>query len=118
MIKIWGKLLELNMENKLNILEEVSLERIRQDSKWGEQSYESISFKVKAGLYSEKHAKELCDNADKDGTLTWSHIAFEEFAEVIDAKTETLRREEIIQLCAVLVAWVENIDRNKEKYGN
>ncbi len=69
-------------------------------------------------------AKFLCQNAADFGVCTWSHILIEEVAEAIEAATmhgmlphaETLGalRDELIQVAAVAVQWVEKLDREDD----
>lgn len=117
MIKILEKKSENFMENK--IIEEILKEKERQVSIWGEQNHLSVyeNYKEsdcedKYGIVIEENAKFLCEDAVNKKELTWAHIAVEELSEVINAKNEKDRREEIIQLCAVLVSWIESLERN------
>lgn len=76
----------------LEVLYEVGRERRRQDEKWGEQNHDD---------------------------LFWLGILGEEFGEVSKAIIEggpfgpTLLRNELIQVAAVAVSWVEAIDRRR-----
>lgn len=93
-----------NQERHYRVSSEVTEERIRQDKKWGEQNHNDSR---------------------------WSHILGEEYGEAMegvnvltfdpdtvmwDERTSTINhlREELIQVAAVAVAWVECIDRRKE----
>jgi NTP pyrophosphatase (non-canonical NTP hydrolase) len=77
---------------KHNTLGDVSNERARQDAKWGEQNHD-------------------------DGT--WGLILGEEFGETCEAALAVAFgnadpnrvREELVQVAAVAVAWIECIDR-------
>lgn len=111
--------------NIRDILEEVIDERVSQDTKWGIQNHPSLSPELKEETYlpnltnyyllpSEKDAKNNCEIDFKNGNANWASIAVEELCEVIESKDEKLRREELIQLAAVVFAWIECIDRNKE----
>lgn len=74
------------------IFQEIIDERIRQDRKWGDQSYNS--------------------------PMVWTAVLGEEFGEVAKAAIEYRFRDasiddlhkELIQVAAVAVAWVEAID--------
>ncbi len=60
-------------------------------------------------------AKFMCDVADRLGKLTWTHIAVEELAEAVEAAVihgehSTELREELVQLAAVVFAWIESVD--------
>ena len=107
------------------IYEEIWLERQRQESKWGQQDHPSVD-PILTGrnggatgdrlcqeyeIPSEERAKFLCDTAAKKNVLTWSHILVEEVSEVISAIDDKARREELIQVAAVVVEWIQSIDR-------
>lgn len=90
------------------IMEDVRAERARQVDKWGKQNHPngtSVKFKPLADA-----ARNACQAADASGTVTWVHIGREEFFEVASATDRTELRKELIQLIAVGVAWVENLD--------
>lgn len=71
------------------------------------------------GVPTASRARANCDGAAKIGQCTWAHIAVEELAEAIEAATEAQQgrapvadlRKELVQTAAVIVAWVEAIDR-------
>lgn len=108
-----------------NIFEEIKQERFEQDAKWRQQNHPCLDTVLlnregsctpkrmceEYEIPSEERAKFLCDNATDKGTLTYAHIALEEFSEVISQFDIEKRREELIQLTAVCVAWIESIDR-------
>lgn len=106
-----------------SIFNEIYEEREKQNTKWGEQNHQSVDPLLlkresermceEYEIPSENRAKFICQNAAKYGNITWSHIVVEELAEVVSCKDENLRREELVQLAACVVAWIESIDRNK-----
>jgi hypothetical protein len=67
------------------------------------------------GIPTERCAKVNCDEAAKIGQCTWAHIAVEELAEVVHAATLAQQGlgpqedvdKELIQLAAVITAWIE-----------
>ena len=95
------------------VLRAVSRERGDQDAKWGKQSHPDGT----GGKYAQEGAetaKAVTDRAAKDGTLTWNHILTEEVLEAL-AETDPVKlRKELIQVAAVAVAWVEDIDSRGE----
>lgn len=113
------------------VLAEVSVERDKQDVKWGEQNHPladeyystseiidpqiaSSSMSVRYSVPTVTEAQATCDAHAKAGTLTWFDIALEELCEAIDwaAKGDLgSAREELIQTAAVCVAAVESMDR-------
>lgn len=95
------------------ILDDVNAERIRQDQKWGPLSYQVGSNAREFEMPSESRAQSLCDQAHKDGKLTWGHILVEELAEVLDSFSEEEREKELIQLAAVAVWAVEDLRRKR-----
>ncbi len=95
------------------ILGEIAQERDRQDAKWGPQSlpdFDPVRIKH-ARLHDEAACKAATDRAAKDGTVAWSDVLTEEVAEAYGAADEAALREELIQVAATAVAWVEHIDR-------
>ena len=108
----------------MTIIEEILQERFKQDTKWGIQNWSSVDefwlenassnylCNVIYQIPNEIEAKKLCDEATKNNKLTWTHIATEELAEVVCANTKEERRKELVQLAAVIVAWIESLDRN------
>lgn len=61
-------------------------------------------------IWSEADCKTACDAAFRGGQGSWAHVAIEELAEAIEAPDDAKRREELIQLATVCMAWVEKID--------
>jgi hypothetical protein len=108
----------------LSILQEIAEERERAAAKWGAQNYPSVpalrggSSLARAlvpacvGLEHEDAAKRRCDQAFADGEGTWAHVAAEELSEAVCAPDERLRRGELVQLAAVIVGWIQCIDRH------
>lgn len=94
-----------------HVLEAVIVERAVQAARWGVQDHPSVDPALSYGIPTELRAKAACDMAGQAGVLTWAHIAVEELAEAVDAVDEVARREELVQLGAVVVAWIESIDR-------
>jgi hypothetical protein len=47
----------------------------------------------------------------QEGTTTWKHILREEFLEAMAEEDPEQLREELVQVAAVAVAWIEAIDR-------
>ena len=100
-------------------------ERVRQLDKWGDQSHACVPWEIPDREVArkmderfmarelERAAKADCDREFKAGRGTWWHIAHEELCEVLAADPEK-RREELVQLTAVCLAWLEDID-NKAK---
>ena len=99
------------MSDTLSVINEVNVERVRQDAKWGEQNHPDGTHATIPSLNRAEHAKKNCDAAFKRGAGTWLHILEEEVAEAFAESDPARLREELIQVAAVAVAWVEAIDR-------
>ena len=85
------------MSGKLTILKEISLERNRQDEKWGEQNHNNF---IWATILGEEYG-EACQASFNE----WFDPATSPIAGTIRI------REELIQVAAVAVAWIEAIER-------
>lgn len=106
------------------VMAALEAERARQDKKWGEQNHPDLSVTLNGfsaesvflamGVPSAKKAKARVDALAALRLLGYADIALEEFAEAIEAAalgdTAALRTE-LVQTAAVLVAWIETIDR-------
>lgn len=93
-----------------SLLDEVRDERAAQDEKWGKQNHPSGT----GWKYQQLEAfaaRARCDDNAEMGTLTWFDILREEFWEAAAEEDADRLREELIQVAAVAVAWVEAIDR-------
>ena len=119
------------------VLGQVALERARQDEKWGEQNHPDLSPETKRfvvvsgvmrrapdlaaedmGVPSANTARQRVENLAARRTLGYADIALEEFCEAIEAAAlgdVGELRKELVQTAAVLVAWVECIDRRGGK---
>lgn len=127
-------------EKNFSILGEVENERRRQDWRWGEQNHPDVdqvlmnrvggcSPQRMAEHYeipSAQRAKHLCKRAAAEEEVTFAHILLEEVCEAIEAATNrntdatpqnaAALRTELIQVAAVVVAWVEKIDREQKGF--
>lgn len=93
-----------------NVLGEVLAERVTQDAKWGEQNHPDGTGSASDALIRDQLRKQ-CDHAAELGECTWKKILHEEVYEAFAEKDPQRLREELIQVAAVAVAWVEAIDR-------
>lgn len=100
-----------------SIAKEVQAERVRQDIKWGRQEWPSVPLDEPRDhrIFKEAMAKQHCQATEKDGTLAWIDIAQEELQESGAAKDDVECRGELVQLAAVVFAWIDNIDRRAER---
>jgi len=110
------------------VLDEVRLERERQDAKWGVQNHPDLSPEIdrsypertadEMGVPSAHTARSACEHLASRGALGYADIALEEFAESIEAAAlgdVVELRKELVQTAAVIVAWIESIDRRGVK---
>lgn len=107
-----------------NVFKEVQAEQDRQIEKWGEQNHPCLEedfLKYSPDkmcewfeIPTEERAKHLCDEAFAKNYGTYAHIAIEEMSEVVSAYDIHKRREELVQLTAVCVSWLQKIDRDIE----
>lgn len=97
------------------VLADVGEERERQFAKWGPQHHPDGTGLDNAQYLADK-ARERCDAAAAEGKVTWNHILTEEFLEG-RAETDLVRlRKELVQVAAVAVAWVEDIDSRSDHH--
>lgn len=98
-------------------------EVVRQDEKFGDQTqkpsvttgpaFDGSTWRYDYADYEipcEARAKNNCKIAHERGRGSWMHVAVEELAEVLEAKTPEERRKELVQLAAVCVNWIHAID--------
>lgn len=100
-------------ESTDDCLDEILLERFRQNEKWGEQNHEDgtghLNWKVIADV-----RKSMNDSLVKTNSLTWIDILLEEMFEAFAESDENLLLEELNQVAAVAVAWRECIIRRQQ----
>ena len=106
----------------------IRAERDRQDRKWGTQDHPDLcpvltnqpggstpkQYADDLGIPTAASAKFICDTAFACGVGSWSAILNEEFAEAIEAAAlgdVGALRKELVQSAAVIVAWLEALDR-------
>lgn len=97
------------------VLTAVADERARQDNKWGPQRniLNAISG-FEYAIYSARFYQDIEQTRAEGGRSTWIDILLEEVAEAVDeAKGGDIAalRKELIQVAAVAVNWIENLDR-------
>ncbi len=108
------------------VLGEIDVERLRQDTKWGEQNHPdgtgedwphmvipAYGWNVDSTVaqHAARLARLNCQRHAKTGNVTWLHIGLEEVAEAFAETAPEKLRAELIQVAAVMVAWIEAIDR-------
>lgn len=92
-------------------------ERIAQDAKWGESNHPDLPAGVKHpcaffGIPTADAARLFCETAFRTGTGSNAHILLEEVSEAIEAAHNPVHlRAELVQVAAVALKWIEQIDR-------
>lgn len=98
------------MKTMIPVLALVADERARQDAKWGEQNHPdgsgSPGSQLTANLY-----RDLCDIRHRKGIGSWADILLEEVYEALAEGDPAKLKVELVQSAAVIVAWIEAIDR-------
>lgn len=94
------------------VCREVIQERVRQDAKWGEQNHPDGTTVGFSGWRDK--AQRQCDERHSAGEGSWLDILLEEVYEAAAEEDPAKLREELVQVAAVTVAWVEAIDRRGE----
>lgn len=109
--------------SRQSILEEIELERIRQDKKWGEQNHidgtgpdemmtELPAYQNVMRVDHFAHwAKLDCQRRGGEVPDTWSAILLEEVTEAMEQRDPAKLRAELVQVAAVAAQWIEAIDR-------
>lgn len=90
----------------------VAIERIQQDERWGEQNHADGTGDVYWKVVAED-AKRVCEAARGRGEMTYQHVLDEEVCEAFAESDPVRLREELVQVAAVAVAWIEAIDRRE-----
>lgn len=107
----------LNEGNFRDIAAEVLNENRRQEILWGEQNHPNgtgeRSDEIKAN-----NAKQWCEAARRKGMLTWKYILYEEVMEAFAESSPSELRKELVQVAAVALSWIDNIDRESEVNGH
>ena len=115
-----------------SVLMEVHAERVRQAAKHGHQHHlpdgtgpdrqlmyelwdeSTLPLEGTVNAFLAVLAKRRCGAASQDeggdGSITFEHILTEEWAEAVAEEDPARLREELIQVAAVAVQWVEAID--------
>lgn len=94
--------------------EEIDDERQRQIKQWGDQRHPDGTEDCARTRTLRDMARNVCEMSARIGAVTWQMIAEEEWREV-KAETEWPKlRAELVQLSAVLAAWIYDGDRRNE----
>jgi len=94
------------------ILDDVFDERVEQDEKWGEQNHPDGTGRTFSTLDAARIKSENALRVAK-GTLTWQDILEEEVIEAFAETDSQALIDELVQVAAVAVAWIECIERRR-----
>jgi hypothetical protein len=97
-----------NEEHVNKLLAEVWTERAAQDGVWGEQHHPLGTDEGYVSVAA--HWRSTCDAADSLGIVTWRDILLEEVYEALAETDPQKARAELIQVAAVALSMVEDID--------
>lgn len=98
------------MSTSWNVCRDVLKERVRQDEKWGQQNHpDGTGGRPMIEAANEQRLR--TDLLAESGLLDWRSILLEEVYEALAEEDPVKLREELVQVAAVAVAWVEAIDR-------
>jgi len=92
----------------LDVLSNILAERTSQFGKWGDQRHpDGTSQTLK---YVAVACQADCQKAAEQDRVTWRLILEEEVAEALAEVDPAALRKELVQVAAVAVAWIEDID--------
>ena len=103
----------VHMDKAETVLGEVLEEVARQYHKWGEQNRPDGTTNTPTSREMADVAKRRNDVAEREGNLSWLGILREEYLEAACETDPELLRAELIQVAAVAVSWIGDIDRRK-----
>jgi protein involved in temperature-dependent protein secretion len=95
--------------HRKHIFSAIADERKRQVEKWGVQKHPDETGGVSAE-HRAWHARMVTESKAESGTISWRDILFEEIAEAFAEADQEKLREELVQVAAVVVAWIEDLD--------
>lgn len=105
-------------EQQLSISGEIIAERDLQDARFGVQNHvDAIACSANVMQVVRECAQANCEADVALGTVNWVNILDEEIAEAFEQAAlgdQARLREELVQVAAVAVAWIECIDRRKK----
>ncbi|WP_221933227.1 hypothetical protein [Streptomyces albidoflavus] len=88
---------------------EVDAERQRQLARFGDQHHPDGTAITEDRERADR-ARHLCDSMTRLGLLTWRDILHEEVQEAFAESDPTLLRTELVQVAAVALAWISDLD--------
>lgn len=127
-VRVFGPTYRPDYDTSNQAIADVLAERARQDAKWGQQNHDDGTGPVTMPLASRWDSLHETDRAhylaetfrrrcerrfssSADGLGTWRDIFLEEAFEALAEDDPVKLRAELVQSAAVLIAWIEAIDR-------
>ena len=95
---------------------DVRREREAQDAKWGEQNHPDGTGVLQDDVVA-MYFRNKCKHLAREGKTSWRYILLEEVFEAIAESEDKPLRDELVQVAAVAIAWVEAIDRRNRHVG-
>lgn len=97
-----------------DVISDIKYEIFSVFTTWGEQNWPSVPDPKRRHTLPKEHtAKIECERARREDRLTWAHILVEEVAEACNAPTPELMIEELVQVGAMAIMWIDSIKRNE-----
>lgn len=99
------------------VLYDIAIERQRQLDKWGDQSLPDNTGPLEAlpqGYTYLETLERVRQFNDLYNNPTWDYVLLEEVMEALSEKKRANLRQELVEVAAVCVSWVEDIDRKKK----
>lgn len=100
----------INMLHTHQVLHDVAEERKAQHFQWGQQNLPDGTGQP-CDEADRDHLQLQADRATLSGTLSWRLLLEEEVAEALAETDQERLREELVQVAAVAVQWIEALDR-------
>lgn len=97
-----------------NVLSEILFERIKQEQEWGEQNHPDGTGNY-IWTFNATQAKLRNEDLKSVGELSFLEILYEEVMEAFAETDPKKLRDELIQVAAVAVCWIESIDRRDKE---
>ncbi|MYX88439.1 MULTISPECIES: hypothetical protein [unclassified Streptomyces] len=88
---------------------EVDAERQRQLARFGDQHHPDGTGSTTDRKLADE-ARRHCDHTTRTGQLTWNDILTEEVCEALAESDPGLLRTELVQVAAVALAWISDLD--------
>ena len=92
------------------VLTDVGEERERQETKWGTQHHPDGTKDEQFSRAVRDRAIAECGRKAAMGQVTWKDILMEEVLEAFAEDDIAMLRDELVQVAAVAVAWIEDIE--------